>query len=280
MSRQSRWIYRDMLDVYYDTEAPLSLDLDVLCDAIGVESDDERKMVERLLRFKFEKTESGYQHAICEAVITDYHQKAETAKANGKLGGRPKKNTKEPQEKPSGFLSGSDPVSLAIPTLTGSEANQEPRTNNQYSKEEPPSLATAVEGDFLNPSDTGRICKAMKQCGISDVNPGNQTLRALLEAGATDDEFVGAATKAVGEGKKFAYALGIVVGERKRAAELADKIHRGALPAAETTYQRSMRERMQEVAPEAAKRDPNHAAFAAEFFNAIEVPVRTVERLG
>lgn len=48
---------------------------------------------------------------------------------------------------------------------------------------------------------------------------------------------------------------------------------------AETAYQRSMRERMQEAAPSAARRDPSHPAQAADYFNAIEVPTRTVEQL-
>jgi len=48
---------------------------------------------------------------------------------------------------------------------------------------------------------------------------------------------------------------------------------------AETTYQRTMRERMQEVAPDAARKDPAHAAHAADYFNAIDVPTRTVERI-
>lgn len=127
MSRQARWIYRDMLDVYYDKEKPLSLNFDVLCDEIGVESDEDRKIVERLLRFKFSENENGYSHEICERVIAEYHAKASIAKANGKLGGRPPKNN---QNKPSGFLSGSDQVPLANPDLTGSQANQEPITNN------------------------------------------------------------------------------------------------------------------------------------------------------
>lgn len=84
MSRQARWIYRDMMDIYYDAEAPLSLDIDVLCDALGVEAADERAIVERLLRFKFIKTDDGYRHEVCEQVIADYQAKAETAKANGK----------------------------------------------------------------------------------------------------------------------------------------------------------------------------------------------------
>lgn len=69
MSRQARWIYRDMMDVYYDVEAPLSLDIDVLCDSLGVETADERAIVERLLRFKFIKTDDGYRHDVCEQVI-------------------------------------------------------------------------------------------------------------------------------------------------------------------------------------------------------------------
>ena len=84
MSRQARWIYRDMMDVYYDAEAPLPLDIDVLCDALGVEAADERAIVERLLRFKFIKTDGGYRHEVCEQVIAEYQAKAETAKANGK----------------------------------------------------------------------------------------------------------------------------------------------------------------------------------------------------
>jgi hypothetical protein len=84
---------------------------------------------------------------------------------------------------------------------------------------------------------------------------------------------------AVDGAKGFGYALGIVAGERKRAAALAQQVLHGTLPAAETAYQRSMRERMQEVAPEAARRDPSHPARAAEFFNAIEVPVRAVEQI-
>ena len=129
MSRQARWIYRDMMDVYYDVEAPLPLDIDVLCDALGVEAADERAIVERLLRFKFLKTDAGYRHDVCEQVIADYQVKAETAKANGKLGGRPRKQAATNQE-PSGFPSGSDSDATGNLAETGSKTNQEPITNN------------------------------------------------------------------------------------------------------------------------------------------------------
>jgi hypothetical protein len=76
----------------------------------------------------------------------------------------------------------------------------------------------------------GQICKAMKQAGVSDVNPGNPTLRTLIDAGATLDEFTGAAAKAVADGKGFAYSLGIVRREREQAAQMAAGLLRGPLP--------------------------------------------------
>jgi len=137
MSRHARWIYRDLLDIYYDTEKPLSLDFDLLCDQVGAESEEERRIVERHLRFKFEKTEQGYRHSICEQVIADYHKKAETAQTNGKKGGRPRK-AKETDEKPTGLFVGSDPVASGNPEGTGSQTNQEPITNNQVNTPKPP----------------------------------------------------------------------------------------------------------------------------------------------
>jgi hypothetical protein len=117
----------------------------------------------------------------------------------------------------------------------------------------------------------GEVCKAMKRAGIGDVNPGNQTLKTLIDAGATLDEFTGAAAKAANSQKGFAYALGIVKRDREQAALMAGKLHRGELPAAETTYQRSMRERMAEAAPMFARAAPGapeavHPSQAAEFF--------------
>ncbi len=70
----------------------------------------------------------------------------------------------------------------------------------------------------------------MRQAGLADVNPSHPKLRALIDAGASREEFVAAATKAVQAQAGFAYALTIVANERQRAAALAATIHHGALP--------------------------------------------------
>jgi uncharacterized protein YdaU (DUF1376 family) len=134
MNRLSRWIYRDMLDVYYDTELPLSLDIDILCNELGVVSDEEIKIVERLLKFKFSKTEIGYRNKTCDLFIDEYRLKAENARKNGKLGGRPVK----PRDNPVGY-SGLPYGSYELPSSnleeSESQTNHKPLTINHKPKE-------------------------------------------------------------------------------------------------------------------------------------------------
>ena len=260
MSRQSRWIYRDLLDVYYDTEKPLNNDFEALCDSIGVESEDERRIVERLLRFKFVKCDEGYRNEVCDRVIAEYQLKAETAKANGKRGGRPSKQSGG-DEKPGGFLSGSDPQPTGDPAETGLKTNQEPITNNQITPSNE-GVARTLQGE---------ACMAMKAAGMAGVNPSNPKLTALLEAGITVPELVAAAADAVAKGKPFAYALASAEGRRRDAATapLPNVVQRDA--PVETYAQRAARQRMEEVAPMAARKKPGSAFDAAQRFMQGEV---------
>lgn len=72
---------------------------------------------------------------------------------------------------------------------------------------------------------------AMRKAGLSGVNPGHPDLLALLEAGATEEEVLGAAQAAVDRGKpSFAYCLAMLKRQRQEAAAMATSLHRGALP--------------------------------------------------
>jgi hypothetical protein len=94
----------------------------------------------------------------------------------------------------------------------------------------------------------------MRQAGIADGNPSHPTLLALLEAGATPEEFRQAAVEAHGRGKGFAYAIGTVKRRREEAAKLV--LHKGRLPnkqealeasnrAVGVEWERKMREQME-----------------------------------
>lgn len=145
------------------------------------------------------------------------------------------------------------------------------------------------EGGPVGParaSPAAVVCLAIRGEGVADANPSHPELLALVASGAGVDVFIDAAKQAVGKGKGFRYVLGTVKGRMEDAAKTAaSKLSAmpvgGGVASTETAYQRSMRLRMQEVAPEAARRDPSFASAssAADFFEAIEVPARTMERI-
>lgn len=101
------------------------------------------------------------------------------------------------------------------------------------------------------PSSAGAACLAMKSVGVADTSPGNAKLRALLDAGATVEEFVDAGRKAVAANAGFGYALKVVENGRKQAAQLAAQVHRGPLQAAtHTNKQEALELRNRQVAAE------------------------------
>lgn len=127
--------------------------------------------------------------------------------------------------------------------------------------------------DSLTPSNEGVVrtlqaeaCMAMKAAGMAAVNPSNPKLTALLEAGITVAELVAAAADAVAKGKPFAYALASAEGRRRDAATapLPNVVQRDA--PVETYAQRAARQRMEEVAPMAARKQPGSAFDAAQRF--------------
>lgn len=93
-----------------------------------------------------------------------------------------------------------------------------------YGAKAPPSSGPGVQ-----PSAAAAVCIALKAAGISNVNPSNQLLRTLVDAGAEVGEFVAAAARSEGKGDRFAYVLAVVQGDRQRAAATAGVIHRGPL---------------------------------------------------
>ena len=84
----------------------------------------------------------------------------------------------------------------------------------------------------VQPTQAGALCRDLRRAGIADVNPGHPRLLALLEAGAQPAEFTGfvAAARDKSPRSPFTYLLGMVEGERERAASSASRLHRGPMP--------------------------------------------------
>ena len=106
--------YRRLLDLYYDTEKPLVDDIEKLSRLIVMS--EYKKETQQILSEFFQLTQKGYVQKRVQRELSAYSAKADTARANGKLGGRPKKTQL---------------VNSANPELTRLKAKQEPLTINQ-----------------------------------------------------------------------------------------------------------------------------------------------------
>jgi len=136
--------------------------------------------------------------------------------------------------------------------------NTKPPVNNTGEQIRSPVSETAVAPPRENPppSIAGLACKAIREAGIADTNPSHPTLAALLDAGATVQEFADAARECVARDKlNFAYVIGMVKGRRERAARLV--LATGAMPQApphgETARDRKRRETYEALTGQKAK---------------------------
>lgn len=127
-------------------------------------------------------------------------------------------------------------------TVTAQEADTEEDTDSESESDLKTHTIKPV-CDFT-PTPAGLCCKAIIQQGIKSTNQYNPLFIALLEAGATEQEFANAAKAAVSKGKPdFAYVLGIVKKQREDAAKLV--LHRGPLPTKQESLDQENKEATQ-----------------------------------
>jgi uncharacterized protein YdaU (DUF1376 family) len=84
LDRLERSIYRDLIELYYETEAPLMLDVEVLSRRIV--ANERSTDVQRLLNEFFIQTQDGWFHSRCEEELSKYQannsQRAQAGKAS------------------------------------------------------------------------------------------------------------------------------------------------------------------------------------------------------
>lgn len=151
--------YRRMLDWCYLHEKPLPLSPQEIARKIGLrDCADEISLV--LCDF-FEKNEDGYTNQRVSEEISAYKSKAESARINGKKGGRPRKKTEvEPKKTQS--------VNLGNPAESESKANHKPITINHKPLDHIVEQARLCL-DYLN-QKAGRNYKHTTKSHISSIN--------------------------------------------------------------------------------------------------------------
>lgn len=221
--------YDRLLDHYYAEEQPLPADLDECCRIAVALTKDERKAVEKVLAKFFTMKPDGYRNERADEEIALALPKIAAAKANGSKGGRPKGTRKQPTENPPGFQQEPTPKAPHPQKVGGIEpdgstppaAGGDPAQSGEY---EPPADAPLPGIEYA------RIAGQIRRAGMGSLDPGYPAFRALVDAGATADEFTGFVAEALTKSQPFKWLIGAVAGERTRAAALATQLHRGPMP--------------------------------------------------
>lgn len=132
LTRIERSIYRDLLDVYYDTEGPLTTDMRELCRKVIARDQDERDAVDQVLKEFFTLTDAGWHHERCEEEIAAYQRKRELASGAGRASAQRRANKKStPDEQPSN----GNPTDVER-TLNGRATNQNQNQNQEPEEQE------------------------------------------------------------------------------------------------------------------------------------------------
>lgn len=133
LSNDEDLAYRRLLDMYYDTEQPIPTDIPLVSRRLRMGCE----VVQAVLSEFFELTDEGYRNRRADAEIEAYNTYQEKQRANGKLGGRPKKTHRFPTANPS-QTQPEPKKSLNTPS------NQEP-INNNNNPPNPPKGGTDFE---------------------------------------------------------------------------------------------------------------------------------------
>jgi uncharacterized protein YdaU (DUF1376 family) len=84
LTRLERSIYRDLIELYYDTEQQLPLDINWICRRIIARSNEEVTAVEQALNEFFTKTPNGWYHDRCEEELEAFRSSTSQKSIAGK----------------------------------------------------------------------------------------------------------------------------------------------------------------------------------------------------
>lgn len=121
LTRVERSVYRDAIELYYDQEMLLSVDIKRLQKKLLCRSDEEKQALNDILDEFFDLQDDGYFHERCDSEITKYRSNI-SAKAKAGIASAKARKEKAAQRKQN--LTGVKSSSTGV-------HNQEPLTNNQ-----------------------------------------------------------------------------------------------------------------------------------------------------
>lgn len=95
LTRIERSIYRDLIELYYDTEQPISLDFEFVCRKVIARTNEEVTAVKQVLNEFFTETPTGWFHARCDEEIEKYLSSNSQKSAAGRASAAKRKQKRQ-----------------------------------------------------------------------------------------------------------------------------------------------------------------------------------------
>ena len=269
-----RALYRELLDVYYDTERPLNADASKLARRVLAHTDEQRAALDVVLDEFFVLQEDGWHNTRCDREIAAYHQKQEQQSKAGQASAakRKKKPTSTAgggDQRGDGGGAGSTPVQRPLNERTTNQ-NQNQNHIKETTSPKPDDGATVVQpadATVVQPADA----TVPKSAGDWSIAFGREFGVEVDPLDARDrKKFWPAATAWVKAGVTLGQMRAAVQRARDEATEgiaylpaYVDRVLASmSAPPAESRAESAARVRMQQAAPLAAARAPAGAAPA------------------
>lgn len=217
--------YTRLIDAYYAQEEPIEhARRYALARAT---TSVERAAVDIVLKKYFELRDGFHHHERTDEEIARAAPRIEAAKANGAKGGRrPKTNPDDNQQ--------ANPMGSAKPNPPGNPDESHRASSPTPEPEEvgekgSPSDGAGASEEQPKPNAYGLMARQLMQRGITRVSSGHLEFRALIDAGATFEEFDAYVEQAKKASDPFRYLVKTVSNERHRIAEAANSMPRGPM---------------------------------------------------
>lgn len=261
-----RALYRELLDVYYDTERPLNADATKLARRVLAHTEEQRAALEVVLEEFFELHDDGWHNTRCDREIAAYRQKSEQQSKAGQA------SAAKRRKKPGGAGgAGEVPVTAGGAGSTPVERPFNDRTTNQNQNQ------NHIK-ETSSPKTDGDATPVQPAADTVPKSAGDWAIRFGQEFGVEVDPLDARDRKKFWPIATAWVAAGVTLGQMRAAVQRArDEATEGiaylpayvdrvlasmSAPPAESRAESAARVRMQQAAPLAAARAPAGAAPA------------------
>jgi len=191
-----RALYRELLDLYYDTERPLNADVTKIARRVLAHTDEQREALSVVLEEFFVLGDDGWHNDRCDREIASFHSKQEQqsragrASAAKRTGGKPSDtgDAPPPGSAPVGGGGGVDGGSAPVERAFNGRSTNQNQNQNHISPPNPPAggvsgglaVATALSSHFPGHRRTriAEVAGLIAAIEAEGVATGEQLLQA------------------------------------------------------------------------------------------------------